>query len=75
MQPSVEGEKVFFLKKAPWLNEFEKELTLFPNSTHDDQVDAFAYISYMKYNYSKSLPAGAKRDNTRVKGIAENFGI
>ena len=47
MSALLEDEKVFFLNDANWLYEFENELLNFPNGRHDDQVDAFAYITYM----------------------------
>ena len=39
----VEGGGVFFPRLAPWLDDFETELVLFPNAAHDDQVDPLAY--------------------------------
>ena len=47
MTTLLENEKVFFLNDANWLYDFEEELLNFPNAKHDDQVDAFAYITYM----------------------------
>lgn len=41
----VDSGSVMFLRDAPWLDEFERELLAFPNSHHDDQVDAFSYIT------------------------------
>ena len=35
-----EAGKVFHLRSAPGLQDFEQELVAFPNSEHDDQVDA-----------------------------------
>jgi predicted phage terminase large subunit-like protein len=43
----MEAGKVYFKEDAHWLNNFEEELLSFPNGKHDDQVDAFAYISTM----------------------------
>lgn len=31
---------VLLLKEAHWLSEYERELTTFPGSKHDDQVDS-----------------------------------
>lgn len=39
---AFESGKVKFLKDAPWLPDFERELLEFPNSRHDDQVDALS---------------------------------
>jgi predicted phage terminase large subunit-like protein len=45
----IEGGFVRFPKKAPWLDEYLRELTSFPNSKYDDQVDstvfALAWVS------------------------------
>jgi hypothetical protein len=38
-----EGGKVFHLRSAPGLADFEDELVAFPNGQHDDQVDAAVY--------------------------------
>lgn len=38
-----EGGKVFHLRSAPGLGEYEDELVAFPNGSHDDQVDAAVY--------------------------------
>ena len=41
----LEAGRIFFPDYADWLNDFEQELTQFPEGKHDDQVDAFAYIT------------------------------
>jgi len=38
-----EAGKVFHLRSAPGLTDFEDELVAFPNAAHDDQVDAAVY--------------------------------
>ena len=48
---------LLFPKEAEWLREFEAELTKFPNTTHDDQVDALGYAVQVW----KSLPAWVER--------------
>ena len=40
-----EGGKVFHLRGAPGLDEFEAELIAFPNAEHDDLVDAAGYAA------------------------------
>jgi len=40
-----EGGKVFHLRGAPGLAEFEAELVAFPNAEHDDLVDAAGYAA------------------------------
>jgi predicted phage terminase large subunit-like protein len=44
MQPYVEGGMVYLPKNAHWLTEFEKQIATFPDSKHDDIVDAFVYL-------------------------------
>jgi predicted phage terminase large subunit-like protein len=39
----ISGEMLWFPKNADWLIDFEREVTKFPKTTHDDQVDALAY--------------------------------
>lgn len=41
----LKAEKVYFKENASWLADFERELLDFPSGEHDDQVDAFAYIT------------------------------
>jgi predicted phage terminase large subunit-like protein len=38
----IEAGRVMIPAKAPWLAEFRRELTMFPNSKHDDQVDSLS---------------------------------
>jgi predicted phage terminase large subunit-like protein len=38
--PAVESGNVLLPMDAPWINDFVDELSEFPNSAHDDQVDA-----------------------------------
>lgn len=45
MAARMQSEKVYFLNDAHWLSSFEDELMSFPTGNHDDQVDAFSYIS------------------------------
>lgn len=46
--PLVEAGKVYLDKNAYWYEEFKNEVMMFPNSTHDDQVDAMSqYLNYL----------------------------
>jgi predicted phage terminase large subunit-like protein len=72
MQARLEAGKVFFLAQAHWLGEFEKELLLFPHAPHDDQVDAFAYISYMISDISHTKPFSSNIKKM-TKGITSGF--
>ena len=38
----IEAGRVFLPEKAPWLDEFQKEILAFPGDTHDDQVDSLS---------------------------------
>lgn len=38
--PQFDAGKVFFLRGAPWLQDYETELLSFPNGLNDDQVDS-----------------------------------
>jgi predicted phage terminase large subunit-like protein len=38
----IEAGRVLVPKDAPWLAEFRRELTMFPNARHDDQVDSLS---------------------------------
>ncbi len=40
-----EAGKVFHLRSAPGLDDYERELVGFPNSEHDDMVDAVVYAA------------------------------
>jgi predicted phage terminase large subunit-like protein len=56
----LESGKVFFLRNAYWLSEFEAELLAFPNGKNDDQVDAFAYIPTLCPARGNTFLAGQK---------------
>jgi predicted phage terminase large subunit-like protein len=73
MATKFESHFVFFRENAPWLTDFEDELEQFPNGTHDDQVDAFAYISEMVFSVSTGKVAGAKSDAERKDDITYGF--
>lgn len=47
IQARVRAKSVYFDKEADWYQTFEDECTRFPRDTHDDQVDAFAYLGLM----------------------------
>lgn len=53
--------RVILPNKASWLNHFIKEVTLFPNSKHDDIVDSISqFLGYMKE---------LKRKIVRIRGV------
>lgn len=47
IQARMRAKSVKFDKGADWYQTFEEELTRFPRDTHDDQVDAFAYLGLL----------------------------
>ncbi|TMV06568.1 terminase [Ruegeria sediminis] len=40
--PLIESGKIVIPKNAQWLSTFQREITLFPNGKHDDQVDSLS---------------------------------
>lgn len=47
--PLIEAGKVSLPHEAPWLAEFEHEMMAFPQSAHDDQVDALSqYLNWVR---------------------------
>lgn len=50
--------KLYFPRRASWLEEWEHEHLQFPNSVHDDQVDTTAYA----VNELQMLPMRRKKD-------------
>src|SRR6185369_16816969 len=44
IQARIRAKAVKFHKNASWFPDFEQELIQFPRGTHDDQVDALAWI-------------------------------
>lgn len=47
IQARMRAKGIKFDKGADWYSTFEDELTRFPRDTHDDQVDAFAYLGLL----------------------------
>jgi predicted phage terminase large subunit-like protein len=43
----VQSKRVFLPERADWLSDFLYELTHFPSTKHDDQVDAFSLLGRM----------------------------
>lgn len=54
--PAIESGRVTIPKEAPWLESFKRELLLFPNSRHDDQVDSLSqFLLWLEQSYHGSL--------------------
>lgn len=57
MSPIIEQGRLVLPTSAPWLADFEAELTAFPSVRHDDQVDALSQlINWMVINRQHSKP-------------------
>jgi predicted phage terminase large subunit-like protein len=52
----IERGDVYLPASAPWLDEFRKELLQFPNSKHDDQVDALSQFLNHMTNRGRNMP-------------------
>lgn len=47
--PQIEAGRLLLPERASWLAEFEQELCSFPDSPHDDQVDALSqYLNWIR---------------------------
>jgi len=44
MKGRMQQGKIYFPNRAPWFDEYQKELLRFPNGKHDDQVDSSAWV-------------------------------
>jgi predicted phage terminase large subunit-like protein len=58
----IANEMVWFPRSASWLVDFEREVTRFPKTTHDDQVDALAY----GVQVFKTLPGWIQKEREPV---------
>lgn len=52
--PTIEAGLVWLPESAPWLLEYETEVSGFPNAAHDDDVDSTS--QYLKWTRSHALP-------------------
>lgn len=71
----LESSKIFFDKNAAYLQDFEKELLLFPNGKHDDMVDAFAYISKLIAPVTSLSPSSSNNNKEFLirRGLLSGF--
>lgn len=66
----IRNGRVFFPLGAPWLDEWEHELTTFPNGTYDDQVDTLSYAAIVTDSRRQKpikTPAGSIRARMRQR--------
>ena len=55
-QAKFAAGRVLFPRNAPFLGELERELLMFPQSRHDDQVDSITQaLAYEGTGYDRSL--------------------
>lgn len=54
--PYIKNGMVYLLDGAPWLEEFIKELSAFPNGKHDDRVDALSQCLNFKREVDADYP-------------------
>ena len=52
--PVIASGHVLVPNRAPWLDEFRREITEFPNGRHDDQVDSLS--QFLKWQRGRSVP-------------------
>ncbi|MEO9826310.1 MAG: phage terminase large subunit [Paracoccaceae bacterium] len=54
--PAIESGRVTIPQDAPWLESFRRELLLFPNGRHDDQVDSLSqFLLWLEQTYHGPL--------------------
>jgi predicted phage terminase large subunit-like protein len=63
------GGKVYHLRGAPWLTDFEAELLAFPAGEHDDQVDTIAYGAKALPPMSRTPYRQKRRGKTLTGGL------
>lgn len=57
VSPLMEAGKVALPTQAPWLAAFEAQLFAFPDTAHDDMVDAFSqYLNWVRNRTGYGIP-------------------
>jgi predicted phage terminase large subunit-like protein len=74
IQARMRAHGVRFDKGAEWYQAFEDELTRFPRDTHDDQVDAFAYLGLL-LNSLVEAPTAQEQEEEMYLDELETSGI
>ena len=64
---TIEAGRALLPTNAPWLSEFERQLTLFPNAKHDDMVDSLSQF----INWWRSKDS----DDTYAALLKETYGL
>lgn len=50
--PAIEGGDVLLPNQAPWIDDFHREVSEFPNGRHDDQVDSLSQFLIWQHRNS-----------------------
>lgn len=69
----VANQNLWFPRLASWLRDFEREVTKFPNTTHDDQVDALAYAVQVYKELPEYLHEKPKEPETLEEKVHANM--
>jgi predicted phage terminase large subunit-like protein len=54
----IEAGAVSLPRRAPWLDEFKRELMAFPNGRYDDQVDALSQALKRAFERRRAVSVG-----------------
>jgi predicted phage terminase large subunit-like protein len=73
MQARLRAHTVRFDKSGDWYAQFEEELSKFPRSTRDDQVDAFSYLGLMLDSLVEA-PTQAEQEDEEYEYELRNSG-
>ena len=74
----LEEGRVLLPTGAPWLSEFVKELTGFPSTKHDDQVDSLTqFLAYVRTRriFPRLDPTTGRAKTQRVRLRATASGV
>jgi len=73
--PILEAERVRLLANAGFIKEFINELTLFPNSQHQDQVDTLVMIAReLLYEQHIAVAEPTRAFNDYFAGVTKRYG-
>lgn len=70
----LEAGDVWFNEKGAWLSELERELLAFPETAHDDQVDALAYAAAVMTSKPRPRLSGWAADQALRKDAGFKVG-
>lgn len=72
MTPLIEGGRVFIPEEAEWLEDWEAELSAFPNVKNDDQADSFVITLDV---LSRMVIVGMKEFNAPIGDLVTKSGL